>query len=178
SSANEHQYLVDGPIVAGDAFITVPGQSARSWRSIVVGTFGAGAKGLYALDVTDESNPKVLFEYTHNDLGYILGRPVLVPTAEGRWVVIVGNGVDSGTQSKLFIIDLEEPFTKTKIMNGGSGTQEMSAPSVLTNSVGIATSVYAGNLSGEMRRFDISDASNSNWTSYKVFSAVSDSGAA
>jgi type IV pilus assembly protein PilY1 len=176
SSANEHQYLVDGPIVAGDAFITVPGQSARSWRSIVVGTFGAGAKGLYALDVTDESNPKVLFEYTHNDLGYILGRPVLVPTAEGRWVVIVGNGVDSGTQSKLFIIDLEEPLTKTKIMDGGSGTQEMSAPSVLTNAVGVASTVYAGNLSGEMRRFDISDASNSNWTSYKVYSAVSGDG--
>jgi type IV pilus assembly protein PilY1 len=176
SDANEHQYLVDGPIVAGDAFITVPGKGARSWRSVVVGTYGAGAKGLYALDVTDESNPVVLFEYNHADLGYILGRPVIVPTSEGRWVIITGNGVDSGTRSKLFIIDLEDPYNKTKIMDGGAGTTEMSAPAVLTNSLGVATVVYAGNLSGEVRRFDISDASNTNWTSYRVFSAISESG--
>lgn len=170
TSANQHQYLVDGPIVSGDAFISTPTDSTKKWRSIVVGTFGAGAKGIYALDVTAENAPEVLFEYSHADMGYILGRPVIVPTASGRWAVVVGNGIDTGTNSKLFVVDLEQPYSETKILNTGAGTG-LSAPAVITNAAGIATTVYAGDLSGNMRRFNIGNTSPGSWNSYRVFRA-------
>lgn len=172
TNANMHQYFVDGPIVSGDVFISTPNDPVKKWRSIIVGTFGAGAKGIYALDVTKESDPEVLFEYAHADMGYVLGKPVIVPTAEDRWTVVVGNGVDSGGTgtSKLFVVDLELPYSKTRILDTGAGTG-LSAPSVLTNAVGIATTIYAGDLSGNMRRFNVSDASATNWNSYRVYRA-------
>lgn len=179
TNANQHQYLVDGPIVSGDAFISTPNDPVKKWRSIIVGTFGAGGKGIYALDVTKERAPEVLFEYSHADMGYILGKPVIVPTAEGRWAVIVGNGIDtSPTKSALFVVDLESPYSRTRILdvdNNYSGTG-LSAPSVLVDAAGVATTVYAGDLSGNMMRFSIADASFNNWTSYRVFAAVSKHG--
>lgn len=173
SSANRHQYLVDGPITSGDAYISTPADSTKKWRSIVVGTFGAGAKGIYALDVTSESSPKVIFEYTHSDMGYVLGKPSIVPTADGRWVVIVGNGlVDAGKKSKLFVIDLEQPFgSRTKILDTNDG-EGLSAPSVVTDNRGVAKTVYAGDITGNMWRFSIDSSSSSSWSFYKVFVAV------
>lgn len=177
SSANKHQYLVDGPIVTGDAYISTPSDSTKKWRSIVVGTFGAGAKGIYALDVTNENTPEVLFEYSHADMGYILGRPTIAPTADGRWVVITGNGLDTGATSKLFVIDLEQPYgSRTKILNTAAGTG-LSAPSVVADNRGVAKSVYAGDLSGNMWRFNIDNASSSSWSFYKVYAACTSSSA-
>lgn len=173
SSANKHQYVVDGPIVSGDAYISTPSDSTKKWRSIVVGTFGAGEKGIYALDVTNENTPEVLFEYSHADMGYILGKPTIAPTVDGRWVVITGNGlVDTGKKSKLFVIDLEQPFgSRTKVLdtNADGG---LSAPSVVADNRGVAKTVYAGDLLGNMWRFNIDSASSSSWNFYKVFAAV------
>lgn len=171
TNANSHQYLVDGPIVTGDAYIATPSDSTKKWRSILVGTFGAGAKGIYALDVTNESQPEVLFEYAHPDMGYILGRPFIAPTAEGRWAIITGNGVDSGTTSKLFVVDLEDPFGKTVILDAGAGSG-LSAPALVTDSPGVAKMVYAGDMSGNIWRFSIDLEEPSKWTKYKVFTAV------
>lgn len=169
STANRHQYLVDGPIVSGDVFISTPSDSTKKWRSIIVGTFGAGAKGIYALDVTNENTPEVLFEYAHADMGYILGRPVIVPTSGGRWTVVVGNGVDSGSTSKLFAVDLESPYSQTRILDTAYGTG-LSAPAVLAGNNGTAKTVYAGDLNGNMWRFSIDN--DSSWSFYKVFKAV------
>lgn len=172
SAANSHQYLIDGPIVSNDVYISTPSDPTKKWRSIIVGTFGAGAKGIYALDVTKEDEPEVLFEYAHADMGHLLGKPVIVPTAEGRWAAVVGNGVDSGTTSKLFVVDLEAPFTSaTRILNTGTGTG-LSAPSVLTDNRGVAKTVYAGDLNGNMWRFNIDNTSAAAWSSYKVFKAL------
>jgi type IV pilus assembly protein PilY1 len=170
SAANPHQFLVDGPILSGDAFISTPSDSTKKWRSIVVGTLGAGAKGIYALDVTNESAPEVLFEYAHADMGYILGRPFIAPTAEGRWAVITGNGIDSGSTSKLFVVDLEQPYSKSVVIDAGAGTG-LSAPALITDTPGIAKIVYAGDLSGNIWRFSIDNLSSTGWTKYKVFTA-------
>lgn len=170
SAANPHQFLVDGPILSGDAFISTPSDSTKKWRSIVVGTFGAGAKGIYALDVTNENMPEVLFEYVHPDMGYILGRPFLAPTAEGRWAVITGNGVDSSSTSKLFVVDLEQPYNKTVVIDAEAGIG-LSAPALVTDTQGIAKIVYAGDLSGNIWRFNVDALSSNGWTKYKVFVA-------
>ena len=49
----KHQYFVDGSPAAGDAYFDVNGSSTgNEWRTILVGTLGAGGKGIFALDLT------------------------------------------------------------------------------------------------------------------------------
>ena len=47
-----HKFFVDGSPVAGDAYINVDGDADKEWRTALVGTLGAGGKGLFALDLT------------------------------------------------------------------------------------------------------------------------------
>lgn len=161
---NPHQYLVDGPLTVSDVY------DGTSWRTIVVGTLGGGGRGVFALDVSDDSNPKVLFEISGNEagfegLGYVLGKPIVMPLKGGRWAAIFGNGSDSGdvatsvaTQSRLFVVDIFDPRnpSRTKIIPTGAG-RGLSAPAVLPDVNGVAKAVYAGDLNGHMWKFDLSD---------------------
>lgn len=173
--SNPHQYLLDGPLTVGDVYI------GTSWRTIVVGTLGGGGRGVFALDVTDDSNPQVLFEISEADfpeLGYVLGKPIIAPMANGRWAAIFGNGDSSGrdspavaTESRLFIVDIEDPIGQTKIISTGAGSG-LSAPAVLLNDLGVAKLVYAGDLNGQMWKFDVSATSPGSWAkSYKLYHA-------
>lgn len=177
---NPHQYLVDGPLTISDV------HNGTSWRTIVVGTLGGGGRGVFALDVTDDNNPQVLFEISDADfpeLGYVLGKPIIAPMANGKWAAIFGNGDSSGrvspsvaAESRLFVVDIYNPIAGTKVLSTGSG-RGLSAPAVLLNDLGIAKLVYAGDLNGQMWKFDVSDASSSNWTkSYKLYHAKDSSG--
>ena len=56
---------------------TLPGkQSSKGWRTVLLGAFGAGGKGLFALDVTNPaisesaSSDEVLWEFTDLDDTY------------------------------------------------------------------------------------------------------------
>lgn len=173
--ANPHQYLVDGPLTISDV------HNGTSWRTVVVGTLGGGGRGVFALDVTDDSNPQVLFEISDADfpeLGYVLGKPIIAPMANGRWAAIFGNGDSSGrvspavaTESRLFVVDIYDPIGRTKIISTGSG-RGLSAPAVLLNDIGIAKLVYAGDLNGQMWKFDVSATSSGSWVkSYKLYHA-------
>ncbi len=166
---NPHQFIVDGPITAGDVYVN------NEWRTIIVGTLGAGGRGVYALDVTDNT-PKVLWELSEKDypqLGYVMGKPLIVPMKNKRWAVIFGNGSGSNTNSSLFVVDVEAPknSTYTKILDVGSGTG-LSAPALLPNIVGQVEAAYAGDLNGNLWRFDLSGDAASKWKSdYLLFTA-------
>lgn len=164
---NPHQYIVDGSIVVGDAYFS------GAWHSIVVGSLGAGGKGIYVLDVTN-AVPRVLFEYTHPDMGYVLGKIFLVPTKDGRWSIIFGNGDFTGTTSKLFMVDLEDPTNSdyTQIIDTGAGSG-LSSPSIIINALGQLEDVYSGDIDGNMWHFYYSSTSPLTMSSYKVFSALS-----
>lgn len=172
-STNPHQYLVDGPLTVGDVY------NGTSWRTIVVGTLGGGGRGVFALDVTDDSDPRVLFEISDVNfpqLGYVLGKPIIVPLKNNRWGIIFGNGDSSGsstvaTQSHLFVVDVFDPIGRTKILSTGSG-RGLSAPAVLPDANGAAKTVYAGDLNGQLWKFDLSATDSSSWSSvYKLFHA-------
>src|SRR5207302_1446043 len=86
--------------VLGDVFDATAG----IWKTIVVGGANAGARGFYALDITDPKNPKGLWEfcsdstlcpavgtisYSDSDLGFTYGNPVIGKRAfDGKWVVV------------------------------------------------------------------------------------------
>jgi len=111
---NKHRYFVDGTPVAADV------QSGSSWKTILVGGLGAAGAGYYALDVTNQTNPVVLWELrrktgctastsprtTHAsgvtedcDLGHSFGNPLIGKLPNGTWVVMVTSGLNNGTTS-------------------------------------------------------------------------------
>jgi type IV pilus assembly protein PilY1 len=164
-STNPHQYLLDGPLTVSDVY------DGTNWRTIVVGTLGGGGRGVFGVDVSSDTEPKVLFEISEQDfpeLGYVLGKPIIMPLKDGRWGAIFGNGSDSGntgvaTQSHLFVVDIFDAKnkSKTKIISTGAG-RGLSAPAVLPDVNGVATAVYAGDLNGHLWKFDLSDPTLSN----------------
>jgi type IV pilus assembly protein PilY1 len=48
----EQQYLVDGPVVKGDAFIDGDGDGDREWRTVALTSMRRGGRGILALDIT------------------------------------------------------------------------------------------------------------------------------
>ena len=124
----------------------------------------AGAKGLFALDVTDptrfsEANAAsiVRWEFQDPDLGYVFGQPLLVKTNNGRWSVVVSGGYNVGNANGhafLFVIDAENGTLVAKI-DTGAGTAAspngLSAPGAVDiNGDGVADFAYAGDLDGNL----------------------------
>lgn len=119
-----HEYLVDGTPMVGDFERTGSTATAPSWGTILVGGLGAGGRGYYALDITNQSNFATsteaalassvpMWEFTSADdvdLGFTFNEPSIHPgngtyrqiskvadatEATGVWRVIVGNGYGS-----------------------------------------------------------------------------------
>ena len=71
-----HQWMVDGTPVVQDVITARTGVgSAADWRTVLVMGFRQGAKGFFALDVTDPFAPKFLWQYTHTQMGDTFGQP-------------------------------------------------------------------------------------------------------
>lgn len=165
---NSHRYSVDGPLFVGDAYFTHNGTT--EWRNILIGTLGAGGRGVFVLDVTDPTSfdqSDILFEITDDDfsqLGNVLGEPVVAPTVEG-WRIIFGNGYNSDEgASALFVVDLDDPtgadtmvLETDEVDNNGLAT-----PALLVNANGMVTHAYAGDLQGRLWKFGLSGNTN-NW---------------
>jgi type IV pilus assembly protein PilY1 len=128
-----HRWYVDGTPIVEDVCVTnstgggslskpefeCPG--ADDWRAILVGGLNGGGRGYYALDVTDPTNPKALWEFNARDtsvtacepdptktvgasddcdLGLTFGNPIttklpLGHKQSGRWVTIVSSGYNN-----------------------------------------------------------------------------------
>ncbi|WP_158584096.1 pilus assembly protein [Salinibius halmophilus] len=170
-----HRYFVDGSPVVSDAYVS------GSWRTALVGTLGAGGKGLFALDVSEPSKfgtSDVFWDLSaadfsqdtsgRSDLGYILGEATIVRLANGKFAAITGNGVNSDSgRALLYIIPLDDPSKMITIDTGvGSTTAPngLSSPLAIdTNGDRIADTVYAGDLRGHMWEFDLSASSTDEW---------------
>jgi type IV pilus assembly protein PilY1 len=169
--AYNHRYYVDGSPTVGDVFY------ASAWHTLLVAGMRGGAKGLFALDVTDptqfsEANAQniVRWEFQDADMGYVFGQPLLVKTNNGAWSVIVSGGYNAGNASGhavLFVIDAETGALVKKI-DTGAGTAAspngLSAPAAIdANGDGVADVVYAGDLDGNLWKFDLSASAPASW---------------
>jgi type IV pilus assembly protein PilY1 len=165
--AYEHRYYVDGAPHVGDAYL--PTLSAdKPWRTVLLGTTGAGGRVIFALDVTNpcEFGPdKVLWERDQTwdaDLGYTLAKPVIARLNNGKWAAVFGNGYGSG-KAVLFVVDLKDGTLIKKFDVGGSGNG-LAAPSLYDkDGNGTVDIVYAGDLLGQMWKFDLSAADANGW---------------
>ncbi|MFT4247689.1 MAG: PilC/PilY family type IV pilus protein [Pseudomonas sp.] len=113
----QHRYYVDGPITVADI-----ANGNDDWMSVLVGTSGAGGKGVFALDVSDPDSfvgSSRLWELNDssddadiaNNIGNVLGKPVIVPVRSTAgsvsWKAIFGNGYGSiNGKAMLFVVDI------------------------------------------------------------------------
>lgn len=168
--ANPHQYLVDGSLTVADYY------TGTAWKTVLVGTLGAGGQGVFALDVTNPSSPRIIFERGAADgVGYVMGQPTVAQMKNGSWAVVFENGYENGT-SKLFVVDLNNPgggSSRVIDTNGGSG---LSAVALLPNRLGQVEYAYAGDLMGNVWKFNLSSESSASWDSEKIFTAQYTSG--
>ncbi len=167
SPSYTHTFFVDGDI-AVSSLAQTPG------KNTLVASTGRGAKGLFALDVTTPASfaaSGVKWEYdgaTDNDFGYVLGRPQIA-TLENYSdpVVVVGNGHNSANgHAVLYIFNLETGAIIKKIDTKIGGDNGMSTPALWdSDGNGKINAVYAGDLKGNVWRFDVSGASSTAWDS-------------
>ena len=161
-----HDYFVDGEIAVSTTFETPA-------KNILVGALGRGGKALFALNVTDPANfgpSNVLWEYTEADLGLVLGKPLIAKLNNGKSAVIVGNGYNSASErAMLFIIDIETGALIRKIdtqSGSSSASNGMASPRGWDNDGnGTLDTLYAGDLLGNVWKFDLSSATASSWAS-------------
>lgn len=152
-----HRYFVDGTPTVGDVYID------DKWKTILVGSMGAGGKTIFALDISDPENfdsNDVLWEFTHAELGYGVEAPQIVRLKSGDWAAVFGNGYNSTShKSALFVVNLEDGtlIAQKRASEGDSSNPNgMATPVVLVDqTTGSAKSAYAGDLQGNLWRSDL-----------------------
>lgn len=186
-----HDFVDSGPNIV-DAFLaTRDDPSSRTdglWRSVLVGGLGGGGQALYALDVTDpdafdEANAAdlVLWEFDDGDdedLGDTHGRPQIAKMANGRWAAVFGNGYNntradgnasSTGRAVLYVVDLETGalIRKLNTNSGAAATPNGLATPTLVDYNGdlVVDLIYAGDLLGNVWKFDVTNANPAQWDS-------------
>ncbi len=193
----EHWSYVDNSPVLGDAFLN------NQWRTVLVGGMRYGGQAYYALDVTNPVAPRPdsLWEFSDEDdadMGYSYGRASIARiSSTGDWVALIPNGYnnseDDGIKGDgtavLYVVRLRDGQLLAKLdTNVGSAiTPNGMAPAQPVDSI-LAFDVngeqridqgadfaYAGDLYGNLWRFDFRSSNYSDWEDssniVKVFEA-------
>ncbi|WP_421348086.1 pilus assembly protein [Aeromonas veronii] len=163
-----HRYYVDGTPKVGDAYL------GSRWKSILLGSTGAGGKAVFAIDVTAPDNftaDKMLWEFTDSEMGVALAAPTLVRVkADNKWVALVANGYNSTSQTaRLFVLDLATGAIIKEIdteVGSSSEPNGLSSPlPVDQDGDRVVDYVYAGDLHGNLWKFDLTDKNSAQWGS-------------
>jgi type IV pilus assembly protein PilY1 len=162
---SNHEYYVDGSMRVLDAHI------GGSWKTVLVGGLGGGGRGVFALDVSDPAGfvaQDVLWEFTSAqdaDMGHSYPQPTIARLNDGTWVAVVANGYNSGSgEAVLFLIDLADGSVVRKFETGASGDNGLSSPiPVDIDDDRITDLIYAGDLKGNLWKFDLKSSSRSDW---------------
>ncbi|MEZ6961899.1 MULTISPECIES: pilus assembly protein [unclassified Aeromonas] len=161
-----HRYYVDGTPRVGDAYL------GSRWKTLLLGSTGAGGKAVFAIDVTAPNNftaDKMLWEFTHSEMGIALAAPTLVRVkADNKWVALVANGYNSNSQTaRLFVLDLATGAVIKEIdtqVGSASEPNGLSSPlPVDEDGDRVVDYVYAGDLQGNLWKFDLRDNNSAQW---------------
>jgi type IV pilus assembly protein PilY1 len=178
-----HNFTVDGTPGTGDLFY------GGTWHTWLAGGLGPGGAALYVLDITNPSNfsesnaaSLVIGEWTSStiscsgdttcgtNLGDTYGQPVIRRLHNGSWAVIFGNGFGSASGDAGIYIMTVDPTTGSKtfyyLSTGKSGTNDGIAyvSPVDLDRDRIIDYVYAGDLLGNVWRFDLTSDDPSSWS--------------
>lgn len=166
-----HQYYVDGPNAETDAYLD------GAWTNVLLGSTGAGAKAVYAMNVTAPTAmdaSKVLWEISSDtpnfgNLGHVLydiqaGKVEATGSANDDWVAIFGNGVDStGGKASLFVVNLKSGALLREFVVDSSGSNGLGGVRLVRDSTQKVIGAYAGDLKGNVWKFDLTGSTPSSW---------------
>ncbi|MDY7506775.1 pilus assembly protein [Ralstonia wenshanensis] len=180
-----HHAMVDATPQAFDIDLSRAGgakpssSSTSDWHTMLIGGLGKGGKGYYALDITDPTTittetalaGKVMWEFggpanaQQGTLGFTYGDPIVVKTKKYGWIVAVPSGYNNADgMGWLFILN---PTTGALLESISTGVGSASSPAGLAYASAYvadytdntADSIYAGDLLGNVWRFDLTATS-------------------
>lgn len=179
-----HHFYVDQTPQIADVDFGWTGSSTAGtpdWHTLLVGGLGKGGRGIYALDITSappaldttssaaaeaQIKKQVLWEFTDSDMGFTYGRPLIVKTRKYGWVVLVTSGYNNNVGSQtgkghLYVLNAEtgELLETLDTDAGDTGTPSgLGRATAFTRDLSDNTieQVYAGDLLGNVWRFDLS----------------------
>ena len=182
-----HAFFVDAPPGEGDLYY------GGTWHSWVIGGLGPGGAAIYALDVTDpttfsEGNAAslVIGEWNntsatstggiscsnvancYKNLGNTYGVPQIRRFHNGMWGAVFGNGFGSASgDAGIYVMTVDTAshavtfYYLSAGVNGGNGIAYAS-PADLDGDH-IIDYVYAGDLKGNVWRFDLTSSTPGSW---------------
>lgn len=184
----KHRYFVDHtPVIQR---LSKGKKNLRITEDILVSGLRKGGKGYFALNLKNEKinadeitmlsseNLTDLFKWEFptnsepdklhsKDMGYSFSRPVIVKSnlELHPFIVLFGNGYNSENgKSVLFILDAFTGECIRKIPAGKQGDNGMSTPAVVDHDSNFTGDyVYAGDLKGNLWKFDISSSNADEW---------------
>ncbi len=158
---SKHRFFVDGAPVVADVK-----DADGNWRTILVGGLGKGGRGYFALDITDPTSPKSLWEFTDNDLGLTFGNPIITKNKAGTWIVAFSSGYNNvgpgSGRGHLYVLNAVTGAPLKKIATSAGST---GAPSNLgkinawvdDDKDNVASRIYGADMLGNVWRFDFDD---------------------
>jgi type IV pilus assembly protein PilY1 len=173
----QHRYYVDAtPKVfdvdfnhAGGTFTTT-NVATSDWRSILIGGLGKGGRSFYAIDVSAPNTitteaiaaGKVLWEFTDPTMGFSFGAPNVVKTKKYGWVVVLTSGYNNdggGGNGYLYFVNPRNGALLEKVSTGSASNGLAHASAYVQDfSDNTADAFYAGDLDGQLWRFDVTAA--------------------
>ena len=181
----DHRWFVDGPIAISSRALSPSGTN-----NLLVGTLGRGGKGVYSLDVTTPSAftaSNVKWERSstssiaaNDNMGMVLGAPVLAKVRNGTPTpaVVLGNGINSGSdKAVLLVLNLSDGSVIREIPTDSTTNNGLFAPTGVYAADGVTLAyAYAGDLQGNVWKFDLTSTSPGAWSAKKIFHAEKTSG--
>jgi type IV pilus assembly protein PilY1 len=198
----QHEYFVDGDVSLSRRF------ASTNLSRYVLTQLGRGGKGLFALknnqtSANPSADPTLLWEYTasgstnlstptaasDDDLGLMLSPAFsfrVNVNGTVKYAFFIGNGYNSTRGNAVLYIFILNPDgsldSVRKLDTGVGGDNGLAGPSIAdVNGDGNADAVYAGDLKGNLWKFDISQPNPTDWkVAYNgapMFVAVNPSGA-
>jgi type IV pilus assembly protein PilY1 len=154
-----HTYYVDA----------TPVFKSTNIGNFVIGGLGKGGKGYYCLNFNDFTRS---WEFPSNSnpddsvvtMGYSYSTPYIVESQVG-FVVIFGNGYNSSKETAaLYIRNVTDGSKVATISTKSGGCNGLSTPALIDIDFdGIVDYAYAGDLRGQLWKFDLRDSNPNNW---------------
>jgi type IV pilus assembly protein PilY1 len=179
-----HNFFVDATPGSGDLFY------GNAWHTWLVGGLGAGGQAVFALDITNPSNfaeanasgPTgiVVGEWNSasitcanalncgQNLGNTFGTPQIRRLHNGNWAVIFGNGFGSSSgDAGIYIMSIDSSSGARTFYYLSTGTSGANGIAYVTpfdmDGDHITDYVYAGDLYGNLWRFDLTGKNPTSW---------------
>jgi type IV pilus assembly protein PilY1 len=174
-----HKYYVDLTPTVGKGKGLLGGEDLKT---VLIGGLGKGGKGYFALDISAAGSitaDNVLWEFPNatsqddiDNIGFSFSKPLIVRTnssgEDESWIVIFGNGYDSDNgNAVLYILN---PGTGDIIRKIVADNPSVNSENGLSSPIAVDVNadekvdfVYAGDLKGNMWKFDLTGHNAYEW---------------